>query len=247
VRILFLGDTHGETMWVLHAIAVAKRQGIRIIVQAGDFGFWEPYPDGVRFLDRVSQELDRAGIMLVWVDGNHENHEYLRANYHQSENGMVPIRKRIVHAPRGSRWEWDRCKFLALGGAFSIDKKWRTPGKDWWPEELITTAEAQRAIEDGYADIMVTHDCPGPGEITPWDPNGEPDRKKDNWPESVGNRRMLDAVFREVRPKLLVHGHYHNTYRASLGTSIIQGLGRDGDPSSLWTLDTDDLLAGRPI
>lgn len=27
------------------------------------------------------------------------------------------------------------CETLSLGGASSVDRAWRTEGRDWWPEE----------------------------------------------------------------------------------------------------------------
>jgi Icc-related predicted phosphoesterase len=242
MKILFLGDTHGQAGWVKYAIRHARDAGVETIMQVGDFGYWEHTGAGRAYLDNVQSLLGYSGVDLYWVDGNHENHTMLRATYQPDETGFVPIRGRLFYAPRGHRWIWDGVSFLALGGAYSIDKAYRQEGESWWAEELITPEEAQAASEGGHADVMVTHDVPT--GVIPWDTNGGWDRKKDVFPLSAANRTLLRDVFDVVKPKLLVHGHYHNTYTAELAGCQIRGLGCDDDPTGLLIVDTEDLFAG---
>ena len=42
---------------------------------------------------------------------------------------------------------------LFMGGALSVDKAWRTPGYDWFPEESITTGDLDR-LPDVHVDIV---------------------------------------------------------------------------------------------
>lgn len=217
MRLLFLGDTHGNTNWVQLVIETAKEHDVDWIVQVGDFGYWEHKQHGVDFLFDVQAVLDDNDMQMVWIDGNHEAHPIVRRNYGPSsdrhqvhpEFGFWRIRDNLWHAPRGHRWVWDDVKFLALGGAYSIDKGFRKVGSSWWWEELITEDEVDDAIAGGAADVMVTHDCPAgvQGAIPEL---GGLDRQKDRWPESLENRRKLRRVVDEVRPFALVHGHYHH-------------------------------------
>ena len=46
-KIMLLGDTHGNTGFVLHqVIPAAKAAGVKWIYQVGDFGYWEHTTDG---------------------------------------------------------------------------------------------------------------------------------------------------------------------------------------------------------
>lgn len=254
MKLLFLGDTHGNTGWVHLIIETAKEHDIDWIVQVGDFGYWEHKKHGVDYLFAVETFLEEAGKQLVWLDGNHENHPVLRRNYGpesdkhitHEEHGFWRIRDHIWYAPRGHRWDWDGVKFMSLGGAYSIDKNFRKVGSSWWWEELITEEEVEQAIEGGLVDIMVTHDCPD-GVQGAIPAEGGLDRQKDRWPESLENRRKLARVVQAVRPFALVHGHYHhrNTemYRypveGGYATTLIEGLACDemSGAALIWTTE----------
>jgi predicted phosphodiesterase len=247
-RVMFLGDTHGNIGWLSHAYKRADQLGCQVIVQCGDFGYWEHTDEGADYLDRASKMADFHEIPLVWIDGNHENHAVLRANYapgcarHEpTAEGFWLIRPDVAYAPRGLVWTWSDVTFLALGGAYSIDKEYRRPGSSWWPEETITEAEVYAAIGDGQVvDVMVCHDAPAgcPGTI-PGD--GTWDRKKDAWPESLANRERVKAVMKVRRPKLLVHGHYHHRNSQNYEGVQVEGLGRDNDPQSIHVVQLADL------
>lgn len=48
---------------------------------------------------------------------------------------------------------------MSFGGAASVDYALRTPGKDWWPEEMPTEDEVERAILPGPVDVLITHEA----------------------------------------------------------------------------------------
>lgn len=126
-KILACGDVHGNTSAVCNvAIPIAKKNGCKTIMQVGDWGYWEHQQDGKRFLDKVSKALVREDITLYWIDGNHENHPKLWAEYAPSgPDGFCMIRPNLYYIPRGTVWKFDGVTCLGLGGAFSIDKEWR--------------------------------------------------------------------------------------------------------------------------
>jgi Icc-related predicted phosphoesterase len=246
VKVLFVGDTHANLNWTRFVIDSAKRLDADVIVQVGDFGYWEHTEHGRKFLDAVNEALAEADLDLIWIDGNHENHTVLRLNYGPGGNfhdptpdGFWRIRERVFHAPRGSRWTWHGRRFLACGGAYSIDRNWRRPGESWWPEETIDDEDVRRCIEGGQADVMVTHDTPaGVRGHMGWATAGD----KDNYPESMANRTQLRKVFDVAMPTLLVHGHYHHRNTTRLGGCRIEGLARDDDGESMLLVDLADDL-----
>jgi predicted phosphodiesterase len=247
-KILVAGDFHGNTKWAKLVVKEAQRRGCDRIYQVGDFGYWEHVPRGGDFLHDLAVTLDEAKMQLVFVDGNHENHTMLRDLYvndgMRTPDGFYLLRKGIKYAARGTRWEVDGVRFLALGGAYSVDKEYRTPGHSWWPEETISIAEAEAACEGGEVDVVLSHDSPAGVRNAI---GGTTAGNKDLWPESYANRRVLRAVVDEVRPRLLLHGHYHHRNSEVLelddGWKVnVEGLGRDGmGHKAFVTLETPSL------
>lgn len=107
-----------------------------MLLQLGDFGFWEHEWGGRRYLDLVQERCEKRGVHVVWIDRNHENDDRL-ATYTTGRRELVAIRPSIFYAPRGARWRWSGRSFAALGGAHSIDFASRVPGLDWWAGEHI--------------------------------------------------------------------------------------------------------------
>lgn len=212
-KILLLGDTHGDSQSTQLAVATAKHRGCDVILQLGDFGFMGEGVDN--FLWKTNRALVREGLHMFWVDGNHENHDRLDMwplnewGYHDTlpaaifpDNAGTPCH--IHHLPRGFRWEWGGCKFLACGGGYSIDRSSRKEHVSYWPQEVISQADVYRCGEDP-TDVLVSHDVPWGIE----DPYGPHREDKNLWPESVANRKALRAILEATRPRLLVHGHTH--------------------------------------
>lgn len=229
-NVLLLGDTHGNLPWVDYAIKVAGVLGCDRILQLGDFGLWTHTEGGRQYVKGVMDRLEAAGIDMRWVDGNHENHDHLAAQKRDAE-GIWHL-GRLTHAARGSSWEWGGKRFLACGGAYSIDKEYRTPGESWWPGELITQDDVDLCTDGGVVDVLVTHDAPAEAsDAIP--PDGTWDRQKDRWPESKANREQVSAIAEKVLPKLIVHGHYHRRYSQTIAfggwETEVEGFGCDGD------------------
>lgn len=246
MRFLAVGDTHANSKWFQRVCEIAHENGIHQILQLGDFGYWPHKSFGQRFLISVEKSLKLYDLTLLWIDGNHENHDWLQ-QLKRGDDGFarvfVPHRaatERVLHAPRGTRWEWDGVTFLALGGAYSIDKNGRTPHESWWSQELITEAEIHRAMEGGKVDVLVSHDAPlGVENLF---------GGKDLFPESASNRLAVRAVMDHVQPKLVVHGHYHVRNSTRLLGARVEGYSWDGDDvreeNSIGIFDTDEIKKG---
>lgn len=212
------------------------------IFQVGDYGYWPHYGSGRQFLEEVTQHLDRFNVDLWWIEGNHDNHDWLPRQPH--ENGLWRYEEsRMVHCERGARWTWSDRTFLACGGAYSIDKHYRTPGESWWAGETITEADVIRCGTE-HADVLVSHDAPwGAPNVMGFETVGE----KDDYPESAANRKRLAAIVDAVQPDLLVHGHYHHRNSTLYRNTRVEGLGRDGDYKSMVVLDLATLTVSDPV
>lgn len=220
MRFIALGDTHGNNKWLSTVVLeYLERQQVDRVLQAGDFGYWE-HDRTDRFIDATEKKLAQVGRDLYFIDGNHDNRQYLLDHYRPDEAGWYQIRDHIYYADRGHRWTWDGVSFLALGGAASYDKRNRLdkerhhnrPGFYWFPGELITQADVDRCIEGGETDVLVCHDTPA-GITIPLDPFEASHGGLDFIPETEQNRKYLRQVVDACRPELVVHGHWHRQIR----------------------------------
>ena len=233
MRMLLVGDTHGNDRFFAQMCRLAVAENCDRLVQLGDFGYWEHYTEGKGYLKWCEKQLRENNLECYWLDGNHENHPLLWSaygpdgrQYKPTKDGFWEIRQGLYYMPRGHRWVWDDVSFLALGGAYSIDKDCRAPGKSWWPTEMISEADIEAAIAGGKVDVMFTHDAPDGGIIP-----SIKDQPNTMYPESLYNRESLLEVVKAVKPYFLAHGHYHDRYTSH--TSFPVGLNEDGT-TLLW-------------
>lgn len=71
---------------------------------------------------------------MLFVDGNHENHDLLDALAVSHWNGgrahVLPGRPHVIHLMRGQFYEVpDRGRWFVMGGARSQDREWRIEGR----------------------------------------------------------------------------------------------------------------------
>lgn len=135
------------------------------LIICGDFGMpWDGSNEEKYWLGWL---CDRPWTTL-FVDGNHECFPYL-AELPESERwgGRVqvyPDYPGIVHLMRGEVYDIGGARIFAMGGAASHDKAWRTPGWDWFAEEMPSASElgaAEDRLEavDWQVDYVVSHCC----------------------------------------------------------------------------------------
>jgi hypothetical protein len=231
------GDWHGDLTWALQIVETAHRWGLRILLQVGDLGYdWLPTdpdfeycgdPATARFIQGLDRKLAEYDMLLLWLEGNHDNREALQARPVHAVTGTQPITPRIHHLPRGYRWVWADSTglartWMALGGAVSMDREDRPCS----PLEAISYSEARHAIEPGQVDVLLTHDVPA-GVAIPGI-NGRGHWPLDVFIDAEQHRALLRAVVDEVRPAALFHGHMHCRYDAGLPLS-----GAGGSPARL--------------
>src|SRR5574338_68442 len=206
MRILILGDTHGNTQAATQAVDYARDNGMKIIVQCGDFGLWDHMKGGVKFLDTLNERLRLRGVKMYVVGGNHENWdrwEWYVNNNPKDYHGFTYLRSHIRIAPKVHAWGWNGKSCLMVGGAVSIDKPYRVAGKSWWPNEVLTWDEVERAKSFGKVDYLFTHDC---SNRTTFYGRLKPE------PDSQTHRQQIDSILAVVKPKVHFHGHMHTKY-----------------------------------
>ncbi len=177
MKIMLVGDAHGNTRFTAAIIDTARLEGCHKVCFLGDFGAWEHFPSGVGYFDNVNEYAELRGVTVYWIDGNHDKTSLVLEKYSNTEDeeGFLICRPRLRYAPRGHRWTWNGKRFIALGGAYSVDKDERLgvekiaglpPGTQWFPEEEMTDEDMDRILLTGLnafgvpVDYMLTHDKP---------------------------------------------------------------------------------------
>lgn len=247
LRVGLAGDWHGNLGHAVGSVRRLARRSIRTLLHLGDFGLW-PGPDGAQFIRRLTQECDAHDITIYVTDGNHDDHHRLATI--EPVDGVRWISDRIGFHERGRRWDWANTRFVSLGGAPSVDREWRTEGRDWWAGEQITDEDVARAVSADAADVMLSHDAPQPAtraveNIIRHNPQGWP---ADALTYAAQGRAKLTTTFHQVRPHLLVHGHFHIVDRATVWVpgghdhpTEVVALARDGMGGNLAILDIPTL------
>ena len=161
-KLIIVGDTHGEFEGLNRILREVRPENA---IVAGDFGFWKAGDFDMRPARKwLHSSLENPRTRVYFCDGNHENHARLREFASRARPGRpVRIRQGLWYMPRGCIAEIAGRRILFAGGAYSIDKDYRTPGKTWFPEEDLTPAEARRILsQPGLRDVdmVVSHTCP---------------------------------------------------------------------------------------
>lgn len=238
MKLMVLGDCHGEGKWVRNKINWAAKHDIKKIFQVGDMGFWTHEEAGVRYLDFVNEALRETGIKLYFVAGNHDQWDHLdwhEKNSAKDWNNHTYIRSHILYTGRSNRWVWGGKTFQTVGGAVSVDKDWRTVGKNLWlDEEIPLSVVTEMEKNSPPSDYLFTHDAPS---CVPMG-NLKPDM------DSVRHRGYMDRIGRVVQPSIWFHGHYHKWMEYSFmhqqGYASVYGLDRDFQFYSHVILDTEN-------
>jgi len=163
--IFVTGDTHGrigiDRLFTDRNLLHLTKKDTLIIL--GDFGLiWDNSKRDSQLLDK----LNDLPYQILFVDGNHENHDTLNElPIVDRFNGKVgKVRDSIFHLKRGEIYIIENKTFFTMGGAYSIDKGRRIEGRTWWPEEMPSDEEMIYAKDnlsknEWSVDFILSHDC----------------------------------------------------------------------------------------
>lgn len=234
------GDWHSNSDFAVSILEKIKENGENVIipdvfVHLGDFNFF-PYNQGQKFLSTVNKELSDLDREMFVIDGNHEDFDFINSFKNSvkyegfkdvpdaiNANGFESKKRdHIFYIPRGLGWTWGGKKFVGVGGAHSIDYSWRTLGIDFFLEEDVTEQDVDKALENGSADYIFTHESvvnvPSPFNIY--------DQR--TIIATNTNKYYLRNIISELDPKATFHGHHHKFYIDKFHNKVHSvGLGRD--------------------
>ncbi len=198
-----LGDHHANYDDLLRSILRKGLRGVRIVhVGDGEEGYPDSWDEGTA--ERMDNGFAALDIEYLSIRGNHSNPHVFDGSI------MLPNFKLLTDY---SRMEIEGQSWLFVGGAVSINRADREPGKTWWLEEDMVLREDLA----GPADVLVTHS--GPSWLSP--PANPLVEFYIRMEESFGCKTLRqelldeqlrhDRLFELVRPKYWYYGHYHHS------------------------------------
>jgi hypothetical protein len=262
MRLLLLGDSHGSLRHIRFAIEKAHALDCERIFSLGDTGMWVHCSDGQLFLTSVNRMMHEAGLEFDWLDGNHDPMRHVLATYDEyDDEGFLVMADHVRYAPRGHHWQWGMTRFCSLGGAYSIDEWGRRtayaevrqvfrdahsviaddeldllckPYEQWWPEELISDKDVDKAIAGGKIDVLLSHDTGTDVDITgEFALKGHSFRTMD---ATESNRRRVQRVIDKCQPHRAFNGHYHLRWNQRIHGCDYTALDCNLNPKESWTV-----------
>lgn len=162
-----------------------------------------------KFDDYPRTNWEKKPYTVLFVDGNHENHDALDMYPVQDWNGgkVHRIYKNTLHLMRGQVYTIAGKTFFTLGGAESTDKGWRTEGFSWWAREMPSVEEYEEAVSNleklgGKVDYIITH-CAPESTVCALDMKHMYYRSKNELTS------FLDTIASTIEFKDWYFGHYH--------------------------------------
>lgn len=194
-----IGDKHG--LWNDYQLVI---QGVEKSIQLGDFGIGFA---GDYWHDRVNDTIGNTG------------HRFIRGNHDDPKK----CKEMLSWIPDGTV-END---VMMIGGAWSIDADYRSPGIDWWRDEELSESELA-ALHDVYTTVrprvMLTHDCPTLAAYYMFIRAG----LRTYGGSTLTLTRTGEAfqkMFEAHQPEHWYFGHWHHTKRMQIDKTVFQCLG----------------------
>ena len=190
----FIGDIHGDVFAYANII-----NGSTESVQVGDFG--------VGFIAPLQEEFVDTQLH---ADGRHK---FIRGNH----DNPMRCKDRVGYIEDGT-FDEDR-SILYIGGAWSIDYAWRTPGYSWWEDEELSHEELARMHElmnEYRPRAVITHDCPTSVAHELFLKGTSKRQYKTRTAEA------FERTFHDHQPQLWIFGHWHEDKDAYInGTRFV--------------------------
>jgi hypothetical protein len=178
------------------------------LIICGDFGLVWYTPDNLRWIkqEMTLKSLNYQKFTTLFVDGNHENFDFLNSYPVEDWNGgkVQFIKDKVIHLCRGEVYNISGVSIFAMGGATSHDAETRTPHVSWWDEELPSSAEYENALSNldkvaWSVDYVISH-CAPYSIVTTFKPE---------FTDSDSELIFFDTVLEKLKFKHWYFGHYH--------------------------------------
>ena len=165
MHVLVTGDVHGDILLLLEMVRSIENDEMLFVT--GDFGlFWFDINSNSDKYTILNNMLESKNAYIVFVDGNHENHNFINRTEISEFCGAKchKLLPRVIHIMRGEIVNIDGIKIFCFGGAYSVDRFWREKNKTYFEEELPNEYEYDSGLNnlinaDFKVDYIITHTC----------------------------------------------------------------------------------------
>jgi len=204
---LFIGDVHGSFKKYEYILFKMQHKGgvkgVPCSLQVGDMG--------LGFRER-GEGYEKDGKTYAPELG--PEHKFIRGNHDDPA---------LCNSHPNYAGDWKYFKYpdiFVVGGGFSIDYYWRTPGISWWENEELTNRQAGQMLryyKKYKPRIVVTHECP---TIV-----------KENVLTNSAKRDItsktelkLQEMYENHKPEFWIFGHHHRKLELNIGGVHFVGL-----------------------
>ncbi|ROS56577.1 metallophosphoesterase [Frigoribacterium sp. PhB118] len=243
------GDWHSNRAAARRAMRLVHLHSPEVVtfLHLGDFnlGSEKPWAAYRKFLAEAMREYGVRRMLVT--PGNHDNWERLAPRFAEEPNTpySVPHLESVAFLPRGYQFSLGGRSFLSFGGAASPDQEKRVRGKDWWPEEEPTRAEADLAGSTRGVDVLLTHEAVNGGTAKVDRVLANPNLRlfsEEGLRASSRSRSMVTDVWHRTMPRILFHGHMHvKAERRLPDDRRVYSLAADEVDGNVGILDLGDL------
>lgn len=243
MKVALLGDAHGDLERLAACVAIAAARGAEAAIQLGDLGFCDA-------LLGPGRNWPSFVIPVLALDGNHEDHDFLR-KANSSGLSTAWATRGLCFQARGTTARLAGRNVTFLGGALHADRpQVRGIGNLISDVEVATTLAA---CATHPPDLIASHSCPAgigigvrgnPGmamqvaqhvhaagfDCGPAEDCGEP-----------ALRSLWDALPR--RPAIWAFGHFHTTHRSQVGNTCFVAVPQvDASAQIAWDTASNTLV-----
>ena len=225
MRVLIVGDVHGRHPKLAEVLRQAQTDfRIAAAIQVGDFGF---YQDIIR---RAREEQVRFPVPLHVIDGNHEDHQWLRRALLTGAGRVWRQELNLHYQSRPSVVQLGASRVGFLGGALHVDRPQKHNWLSGFPNYILRRHREHAAalFNQQRPELIVTHSCPSrigigihsAAEMQPGIAEHITAAGFDSGPHDDCGEVELGRLWVELsyRPRAWVFGHFHRAHQ-----SIVEG------------------------
>ena len=204
------GDIHGDPMRIYVFAKKHKLTKNDMVIILGDVGanYYGDERD-----ERTKENLSKVRVPILCIHGNHEMRPWEADGYTlvKWNGGKVWVQEKypqLLFAKDGEIYTIDGKRYIAIGGAYSVDSYWRIKHHAGWWESEQPTEEIKKFVETQFReneiDIILSHTCPRKYEpieaFLPFIDQSTVDTSTEDW---------LDSIEEKVNYQAWYCGHWH--------------------------------------
>ena len=212
--VFITGDIHGNPTRVVDFYESNSVTGNDTIIILGDVGA-NYYLNERDIL--MKSELNDMGIDILCIHGNHEIRPSNISSYYLTEwnGGKVWVEDMFPHlkfAKDGEIYNIEGNRYIAIGGAYSVDKYYRLEMNYGWWEDEQPSEEIKKYVEKQIAEnkinIVLSHTCP-----LKYEPNEMFISQVDQSKVDKSTEIWLDKIEDNIDYTAWFCGHWHTDKR----------------------------------